>query len=718
MVKNFFVTLIFVQLTILNAAAVFGQKKDNGSASGAAIEVVAKRLVEDYLQEEVTDATVKGIIGSLQPEGSWSGIDYSTVTNGFSAGQHLKNLKLMAIAYARQGTGFYHSKALRQKILLGYDYYLDKKPVSLNWWYNEIGGPQDYLAGLLLMKGEIPQTDLLHYSSYLRDLTDNPGHRGMNRIWVSAITIAKGCLENDYPLMDKGFQSVAATLVIAEEQGIEGIKVDHSFHQHRPQLYSGGYGMGFAESTAKLMALSANTSFHAAFSVERKKIFSDMLLYGHQLFSYRKAVDFGTIGRNIARPNSLNPINTATLEQMMVIDRKQASAFQDWKSHVQGTDFPGPFLGSRYFWKSDIMTYHGKDYYLSAKVISTRTNGTEMLNGENLKGYNLPLGATNIMRTGNEYKNIFPIWDWTRVPGTTAVMNPSAAILPWYLFGTNEFAGGISSAEAGAIAYTHSYNGIQAKKAYFFAEGAMLCLGAGISAIRTQQVVTSVNQCYLDGAIVFAGKGNREGTRFTDSLNTFKNGDLKWVYHAGVGYVFPEGGNITLGSKIQTGSWKSINTSGSDDVLSARVFSLWLNHGTAPTADSYCYIVDPENSLKDFKEKIAANKFAVLRNDKNLQVVKHGDKYFIIAYKPGAIELENGLRIVSDAKVIMMLEDKGTGYRIAVADPTHQQTEVNISINKILKGKAVSHENHSTRINFRFPQADLAGSTISGYYEK
>lgn len=55
------------------------------------------------------------------------------------------------------------------------------------------------------------------------------------------------------------------------------------------------------------------------------------------------------------------------------------------------------------------MVQHGANYYLLAKVISTRTNGTEMLNNENLKGYNLPLGTTNILTSGKEYEGIFPI---------------------------------------------------------------------------------------------------------------------------------------------------------------------------------------------------------------------------------------------------------------------------------------------------------------------
>jgi len=697
---------------------LFGQTEKNNSIVQKDIALVTQRLIDDYLKEGIEDVKAKETIESQKTDGSWSGIDYTSISNGFPAGEHLKKLKLMAMAYARKGTMFYRNEKLKQKILLAYDYYLSKKPRSQNWWFNEIGAPQDYLVGLLLIKAEIPEKDLRHYSSYINDLTDNQAHRGMNRVWVSAITIAKGCIENDIKMIDKGFRSVASTLVIADEQGIEGIKIDNSFHQHRPQLYSGGYGMSFAEGVASIMALSANTSFSSAFSNEKKKIFSDLLLYGHQLFSYKNAVDFGTIGRNISRPDAIHSIDTATLDKMAIGDAKWAKAFKDWKSHLMGADFPSSFQGNKYFWKSDIMTHHGADYYLSAKVISTRTNGTEMLNGENLKGYNLPLGATNILRTGEEYKNIFPIWDWTRVPGTTAVMNQSAAVLPWYLFGSNEFAGGISDGKVGAIAYQHSYNGIQAKKAYFFVDGAMLCLGSGISAIRTQQVVTSVNQCYLAGDILFGEAENSTGLKLTDSLKTIKSNHLQWFYHDGVGYIFPNGGNITVKNVVQTGTWNAISASGSKEVISKPVFNLWLNHGTSPKDDSYYYIVSPENSLERFKSQKLQDRFKIIRNDKDIQVVKYQQQYFIMMYKPGTVKLEHDLSIACDSQAVMMLEEKGNGYQILLADPTQQQLEVNILMNKLVKGPNSSQENGSTKIAFKFPQGDHLGNSVGNYYQK
>lgn len=126
---------------------------------------------------------------------------------------------------------------------------------------------------------------------------------------------------------------------------------------------------------------------------------------GHRLLGYRETFDFGAIGRNISRPEGLSNISPVTLEYMEQNDSDRAADYSAWKKHLSGAPFPAP--GNKYFWKSDIMVQHGTGYYLSAKVISTRTNGTEMLNNENLKGYNLPLGATNILTSGKEYEGIF-----------------------------------------------------------------------------------------------------------------------------------------------------------------------------------------------------------------------------------------------------------------------------------------------------------------------
>ncbi len=185
------------------------------------------------------------------------------------------------------------------------------------------------------------------------------------------------------------------------------------------------------------------------------------------------------------------------------------------------------------------MIQHGPDWYLSAKMISARTTGTEMLNDENLQGYNLPLGATNIMTTGKEYSNIFPVWDWSRVPGVTAVRNPSANKLSWYLFGSNEFAGGASDGKNGVMAYEHLYNGVTAQKAYFFLNGYLVCLGAGIEAMKTQEIITSIDQSNANGKVEAGYLSGKTFALLGSDVLSFDTTAAIWVYHNRTGYFCP-----------------------------------------------------------------------------------------------------------------------------------------------------------------------------------
>lgn len=152
------------------------------------------------------------------------------------------------------------------------------------------------MVPLILLKGKISDKKLLHYSSYLQDLTGNKGHKGKNRTWVSAVTIHKGCIENNIELIRIGIKSIASTIKIVPEQGDEGIKVDGSFHQHRPQLYSGGYGLSYVDDIAYYLQLVKGTAFESYFTQEKKDIFINLLMGGHRLLGYRETFDFGAIG--------------------------------------------------------------------------------------------------------------------------------------------------------------------------------------------------------------------------------------------------------------------------------------------------------------------------------------------------------------------------------------------------------------------------------------
>jgi len=672
------------------------------------IAVLTERLVQRALKNS---PDLGNTLTTLNADGSWPDINYGdTVTAKWSV--HMQRLKGMAIAYRSPTDENYNAPALLNKIDKGFAYIYTKSNRSANWWDMVVGGPNNYMTALILVKGRLSKEKTDKYAAYLQDATPNQAHKGQNRVWVSVITIHKGCIEDNFDLITKGFNSLATTLTIEAVQGAEGIKIDHSFHQHRPQLYSGGYGLSFVREMAEFIAISSATVFEKAFSPDRKSILTNLALRGHQLLAYRNTVDFGSIGRNISRENALGGIDTATLNNLKRVDPQRAKDFEHWKQHLTGQSFPAAYQGNTYFWKSDIMTQRGADYYLSAKVISTRTAGTEMLNGENRKGYNLPLGATNILTHGNEYKGIFPIWDWTKIPGTTVVNNQSSTLLNWYQYGANPFAGAVSNGKNGLIAYEHSYNGVQAKKAYFFIGEAMLCLGSGINALGVQSVITTVNQAWLNGAVTINADDKTQ--LLEEKTAAFSN--LKWVYHDGIGYLFPEKTKLSVSRATQSGTWESINTTGRKDEVKGDVFSAWISHGTAPSQATYQYVVVPAPSLDLFTANPIQKDIHVLKNSEDVQAIQYQSIFLAVFYQPGTVVMKDGTSITSDKKATVLLEKKTGGYQIAIADPLHHQSQLTLTLNKKLKGPGLSFDGSKSKVVLSFPSGAYRGSTQSYFF--
>ncbi|GAB6121462.1 polysaccharide lyase family 8 super-sandwich domain-containing protein [Dysgonomonas termitidis] len=692
--------IISLGLFLLFTVFVAAQQQD--------IDLITGRLVDQHLQGSYSPQQVNQYMSSIKADGSWSDVDYDAVVREFPSGPHLERLVQMALAYRKTGSEFSNSKFLLDKILLGIDYYFKKHPRSTNWWWNEIGGPQNYMAVLILLKGKIEKEKLHHYSSYLEDRTSNAAHKGKNRTWISSITMHKGCIEDNYQLISISFNSIASTIIIADSKMVEGMKIDNSIHQHRPQLYSGGYGMSFMSDLAQFIHLSRQTSFAQLFTPEKMEIFRQTMLGGQQIFGYRRTYDFGTEGRNISRVGHMTNISPGVLELMAVIDSANAPAYDAWRRHLDGAPFPQ--VGNKFFWNSAIMTYHGGNYYLSAKVISTRTNGTEMLNGENLKGYNLPLGTTNILTSGKEYFDIFPVWNWARIPGTTVLANQDSTRLEGYHFGTNKFAGGVSNGKNGVLAYEHHYRGVQAKKAYFFAGDAMLCLGAGISSVAPDKVETTLNQCFANGDVFYSENGKVQKLDNTGKTSSH----IDWVHHDNVGYIFPQASNCVIQSTDQKGSWQMIRDLGDEEELTEKVFSLWVDHGNKPQNSSYAYIVMPDVSISNFEQKAKQHGFEVLENTSRLQVVrnKEAGSCMIVFYSPGTATLAKGFRITADKPAMVLLEGKDEEYQISVSDPLYEAREITLNVSKKLNGPGATVLEKQTAIKIELPQGEYAGSIV------
>ena len=214
----------------------------------------------------------------------------------------------------------------------------------------------------------------------------------------------------------------------------------------------------------------------------------------------------------------------------------RAVEFEAMARSLRGQGSADLVEGNRMFWRSDFMAHQRAGFYASARMCSTRIKSNESGNGENIFGYHLGHGATCFMRTGEEYHDLMPFWDWQMLPGVTcARTDKPVPQTPWGrgAFQESSFAGGVSDGRYGAAAMEFVKAGLRARKAWFFLDDQIVCLGAGIENQGVEPLHTAVNQCRLVGDVV--GPDGKFDTEKVHSLN-----GPTWVLHDGWAYVFPE----------------------------------------------------------------------------------------------------------------------------------------------------------------------------------
>ena len=115
--------------------------------------------------------------------------------------------------------------------------------------------------------------------------------------------------------------------------------------------------------------------------------------------------------------------------------------------------------------------------------------------------------------------------------------------------------------------------------------------------------------------------------------------------------------------------------------VEGEVVSLHIDHGVHPQKATYQYVLLPSVS-RDQTAAFDLSSVKVIRNDESAQVVFAADNYYIAAYQPLKIKLASGLTFEAVTPGVYMIMPSGKNYKVAYADPTHQQSEAKAVINK------------------------------------
>lgn len=661
---------------ILLVLALLAGARASVAQSDADIAVVRGRMVQELIAGAPDASQVPGWISSLRDDGTWPDLVYhSDQRNSWPVSDHLR--RVLSLAEASRGPGA--APSVTAAVHKALDHWLERDYQSPNWWHNQIQVPQ-YLGQILLVLGtdatpeERTKAEVILNRSKL-------GMTGQNRVWMAQNVFMHGLLAGDGALMRRALGDIQDEVRVTTQ---EGIQPDESFHQHGPQQQFGNYGLAFAGTETHWAALVAGTGF--ALPPAKLAILGDFLLGGEQWVVWRDRMDISGLGRQLYphAPQDRGRSVAGAFRTMKALDTGRAGQYDGLLAYFS----PQPprrntLIGDRAFWRSDMIVHRTPDFYASVRLSSRRVLGNESINGENLQGALMGDGATYLYRLGDEYEDIFPVWDWHRLPGVTAYEDG-----PLPSFRTRnmaEFVGEVSDGRTGAAALDYAREGLTARKTWFFLDDGFVCLGAGIRADQDRPVGTGLEQCLLRGDVTIHADG-RTTTLAAGTRQTLTHPD--WVCHDGVGYLFMEPATVTLSSQSQSGTWKSIVASLSDATLTRPVFSLSMEHGRRPSGASYGYLVLPDADPDRLAASARHPKVRVLSNTTALQAVRddaHG-RVEAAFYEAGALTIGAGRQVRVDQPCMLMMEHRGTAWTVSVADPTQKLSTIHVTLPMPLSG--------------------------------
>jgi chondroitin AC lyase len=652
------------------------------SARADDLQTLRDRIVQGELPgdrslwPEVIEAGDK-VSTSMQSDGSWKQIDYTDQTpSDWKSLQHLRNLLQMAKAYAAAP-----SRDRADQILLGLRRWLKNDPRNPNWWHNQIGVPE-LLGETAMLLGDALDHDDRAAVVQIMKRSNGSNWTGQNQIWGCGIQISRGVLEKDETTVQAAFTRLYREVRVADSSG-DGIMPDNSFHQHGPLLYSGGYGLTFANDIGRFVGYSWGTKFQIP--KEPLETYLNYLLDGERWMTRGRTFDYSAIGREITRRGRLAvpvdgnrgparllgkayglPNVCRTLASLNVPRHADLAGFAD---QLEGKTL-WCVSGNRHFWCSDYMTHQRPGFFASLRMFSSRTLNSEIVNGEGRRSQHQADGSTLIYRDGDEYSDIFPVWNWKMLPGTTAEQYDLGADSNGaHVKGEGDFVGGVSDGVFGVAAQDLIRGDLKAKKFWMFLDDGFVALGSGIECSSENAVVTTLNQCLAKDR--------------PDAKN-------KSVIHNGLRYQIDSPQKFQWQVQSQSGRWSDIG-SGSKEVCTRDVFTLWIDHGAKPRDAGYQYTVSIESS--------PAPDIEVLANTPQVQACRSPSQKVvgIACWSAGKIDLGERHSIEVDRPCMLLLRPDA----LSISNPRNAAMQVNVTIDQ------------AAPIRVELPDGRMAGSTVT-----
>jgi len=340
---------------------------------------------------------------------------------------------------------------------------------------------------------------------------------------------------------------------------------------------------------------------------------------------------------------------------------------------------------------------------ISVKANKKDETGFESLHGANAHGYFLHSISHWTKVHGQEYANIWPLFDWNCIPGST---NDNIDTMPLPVNGWNrkngqtEFVGGVSDGHSSVFAIDYSVSEINSHETCFSGDYGLVCLLDSLRFLKKTNVHTCVEQKKQRGTIQTL-QGNQLQS-LTDELVKSPH----WIWHDSVAYGFWGVDSIRVTTTKRSALWSTIDPTNSSTASETdSIFQLTIPHGKRSAPKRFAYAIVPGVSAQTMLQLGVKTPWTIEANDKNVQAIAVGPKISAAFFKAGSINLNSGYQISASAPCTAIFEIGKDSLTVYVADPMWQQSKIVLGIGQ----KNAELQN----IAVELPSTPLLGKGIS-----
>lgn len=653
------------------------------------------------------DKNAKSYLDAMDEKGTFPDVDYADKSRtNWAPLRHWERLRVMATAYAYSESNYYKDTYLLSKISSGLERWNTRRPSSDNWWYNQIAAPRE--LGLILVLLREPQGKsviskdledaLLGYWAETGGDPRASDMEGANKVDIALHWLYRACLTESREMLDITASEAFAPFKYTSG---EGIQYDNSYFQHHEQLYLGGYAFSLLSGALKIALYTQGTDY--SMTEEQKKVLRSFVLETLADCSRGDAMFYNALGRSVSRAGAVNTSAQfkSLLAQLKVVDSSYASQYEELIALLSGKNYSAVPVRMKQYYIGDYSTYICPDYSVGLRTVSDRTYRCEYLNGENSKGYFISDGSMSLNITGEEYFDIFPAWDWNKVPGTTATQStlPFLGENRWTHQGESDFVGGVSDEKSGVTVYkmVNTMDGLNlfGNKSWFFEGSSILCKGTAIRSSMPEEVATTVNQCHLSGEVHYRSNGSWQILAKGASV---AGANIDMVWHDNVGYIFDAEQDVHISAQSRSGDWHDINTSQSGEV-SADIFLLYLSHGSQPSSAGYSYSIVPGVSYAEFMNMKQG--FVDVSPSESVHAVYDlaANALHAAFFEAGSVSYGD-LTLVVDKPCTVMCRPMAANVAVYISDPSHKASEITVTTtqNGAARSKSISFASDSPHL--------------------